>query len=79
VFSPLPVATVETLAARSETEEREARDEILRQGDEGDRFFVVEEGTVEVTADGRVLRRSGTGERFGEERLEASRYDREDA
>lgn len=66
LFAPLPAATVETLAARSETEDRPAGTEILRQGDEGDRFFVVDAGEVEFLAGGRLLSRSGEGACFGE-------------
>jgi CRP-like cAMP-binding protein len=39
---------------------------VVREGDESDRFFIVETGLVEVTQDGVVLRREGPGEFFGE-------------
>jgi CRP-like cAMP-binding protein len=40
--------------------------EIVRQGAAGDRFFVIAEGEVEVSADGRELSVHGAGGYFGE-------------
>jgi putative ABC transport system ATP-binding protein len=46
---------------------------IIRQGDEGDEFFLMVEGEVEVSvgeqADGQAIARLGTGEFFGEAAL----------
>jgi CRP/FNR family transcriptional regulator len=43
---------------------------VIRQGDEGDALFVIEEGTVEIVAEGdgheTVLRTAGPGELLGE-------------
>jgi cAMP-dependent protein kinase regulator len=39
---------------------------IIRQGEPGDRFYVVRSGSVNVERDGRVLARLGPGEAFGE-------------
>jgi MFS family permease len=66
LFAPLPAATVETLATRSASEDRPAGEDILRQGDEGDRFFVVDAGEVEFLAGDRLLSRGGEGACFGE-------------
>ena len=38
----------------------------MRQGDAGDRFYVVESGRLEVLVDGRSVREQGVGEAFGE-------------
>lgn len=71
LFAPLDPRTTEQLA-RSLNEVRfVAGDVLVREGEEADRFFVVESGRVEVTqADpvrgDRVLRTEGPGEYFGE-------------
>lgn len=39
---------------------------VVRQGDPGERFYVVAQGTVEVSADGRPVRTLGPGDHFGE-------------
>lgn len=66
IFAPLPMATIENLAARAESEEHPTGTEIIRQGDDGDRFYVVDEGTLEVVADGRLRASRGAGECVGE-------------
>jgi rhodanese-related sulfurtransferase len=48
---------------------------IIKQGDEGDRFFIIREGTCKVTRktrknpEGMVLAKLGVGDNFGEEAL----------
>lgn len=66
VFSPLPLATTESLAGRVARVEFEAGDEIIRQGDEGDRFYVIASGSVAVFEDGAFRRNQSVGESFGE-------------
>eukprot|EP00586_Coscinodiscus_wailesii_P011637 CAMPEP_0172513318 /NCGR_PEP_ID=MMETSP1066-20121228/251642_1 /TAXON_ID=671091 /ORGANISM="Coscinodiscus wailesii, Strain CCMP2513" /LENGTH=119 /DNA_ID=CAMNT_0013293523 /DNA_START=145 /DNA_END=501 /DNA_ORIENTATION=- len=39
---------------------------IIRQGDIGDYFYVIEEGNVEFSADGETMSSAGRGESFGE-------------
>jgi MFS family permease len=66
IFAPLAPGALESLA-RGLTEIRfSAGDVLLREGEESDLFYVVESGVVEVTQAGRVLRREGPGEYFGE-------------
>ncbi len=66
IFAPLSAAALESLA-RTATEARfAAGQELLHEGGDADRFYVVERGLVEVTQAGRVLRREGPGEYFGE-------------
>ena len=38
----------------------------MRQGDPGDRFYVIASGEVEVSVDGRPQATQGPGEHFGE-------------
>ena len=66
MFAPLPIAMIENLATRAETQDHPTGTEIIRQGDEGDWFYVIDEGTLEVVVDGRVLADRGAGECVGE-------------
>jgi MFS family permease len=66
LFAPLPPATLEHLAARLERVPAPAGTEITRQGDVGDRFYLVDEGDAEVTIDGEVVTTLGSGDYFGE-------------
>jgi hypothetical protein len=66
IFSPLSPAVLEGLAARLEPVQVAAGDVIMRQGDSGDRFYIVAAGEVEVGIDGQVQAAQGPGEYFGE-------------
>ncbi|MGH3497316.1 MAG: MFS transporter [Nocardioidaceae bacterium] len=66
MFAPLNPATVESLARALVRVEVPAGQVVLREGDESDRFYVVESGLVQVTQGERVLREEGAGEFFGE-------------
>jgi MFS family permease len=66
IFSPLPEPTLEQLAAKLVAVPVRAGREIFAQGDSGDRFYVVAEGTVDVSADGRAAGVLGPGDSFGE-------------
>ncbi len=39
---------------------------VVAEGEAADRFFLIEQGRVEVTQGGRLLRHQGPGEFFGE-------------
>jgi CRP-like cAMP-binding protein len=66
IFSPLSAPVLEGLAARLEPVRVAAGEEIVRQGDHGDRFYVVAAGEVAVAIDGRPQATLGPGEHFGE-------------
>jgi predicted MFS family arabinose efflux permease len=66
MFAPLPVATLEILAARMTPLEAGAGDEVVTQGSPGEAFFVVADGAVVVSVDGRPVRFLGEGDGFGE-------------
>jgi len=65
-FRPLQLTTIEDLASRLEDVRVTAGSDIVRQGDVGDRFFIVESGRVETLIDGEVVRQLGPGDSFGE-------------
>jgi MFS family permease len=66
IFAPLPPSTLEQLADRMTEVRASAGEEIVRQGEPGDLFYVIEDGTVEVAVDGRPAHELGRGESFGE-------------
>lgn len=66
MFSPLPPAAMERLAFRLEALRVPAGGEVIRQGEPGDRFYVVREGSVDVEADGQPIGTFGPGYFFGE-------------
>lgn len=66
MFAPLARSTVEGLARRLERVAVPASGVVVTEGEESDRFFVIESGLVDVTHDGAVLRQEGPGDFFGE-------------
>ncbi len=66
IFAPLSRATVEDMARALVSVPVAAGMPALSEGEDSDRFYVIESGLVEVTQDGVVLRREGPGEFFGE-------------
>jgi hypothetical protein len=65
-FASLPVASLESLASRSRRLQFDAGADIVRQGDEGTAFFVIEDGHVDVFEHEVHRRVEGPGEHFGE-------------
>jgi CRP-like cAMP-binding protein len=57
---------LEQLATRLAPVHASAGDEVIRRGDHGDRFYVVDKGEVEILIDGEPARREGEGSYFGE-------------
>jgi MFS family permease len=66
IFAPLPLPVVEQLARGLQPVAVPAGRTVFEQNDEGDRFYVIEEGTVEVLGDGVAVTTLGPGEVFGE-------------
>jgi MFS family permease len=66
LFAPLPQPVLESLAGALAPVRLEAGREVFRQGDLGDRFYIVAAGEVEIVVDGRVVRVTGPGGFFGE-------------
>jgi MFS family permease len=66
ILAPLPPAVLEQLADVAEEVRIAPHGVVFRAGDEGDRFYVVGSGEVEISIDGRVLAREPRGGSFGE-------------
>jgi hypothetical protein len=65
-LAPLPVPTLEHLAGSLTAVDLHAGQAVFRQGDVGDRFYVIDRGEVEVKDGDTLLRTLGPGESFGE-------------
>lgn len=66
IFAPLPIATVERLSHDLVPQDRPAGEQVIVQGEIGDRFYLIESGEVEVFENGVFRRTEGPGESFGE-------------
>jgi hypothetical protein len=66
MFAPLTPSTVDGLARKLVRMPVTAGDVVLREGEDSDRFYVIESGLVEVSQGGAVIRQEGPGEFFGE-------------
>jgi MFS family permease len=66
IFAPLPEAIIERLARALIPVQATPGEVVIEEGDEGDRFYVIEEGNVVVTKDGRWVAQLGPGDFFGE-------------
>jgi hypothetical protein len=66
IFSPLAPPAIERLSARLVRRAVGQGDWIIRQGASGDRYYVIDEGEVDVVIDGAHVRTQGPGEGFGE-------------
>jgi MFS family permease len=66
MLRPLPMTAVDDLARHLAHAEFRAGQMIVRQGDYGDRFYVIADGEADVTTDGRLIRTLAPGEGFGE-------------
>ncbi len=66
IFAPLPGGSLEHLASRLVPMRLEPGTMIVREGDAGDRFYIVAEGEVEVSQSGAVLSELEAGGYFGE-------------
>jgi CRP-like cAMP-binding protein len=66
IFEPLGPASIERVARNLVPVEADPGTIVIREGDPGDRFYVIEEGEVEVSRHGEALARLGPGDFFGE-------------
>jgi CRP-like cAMP-binding protein len=66
IFKPLPPPVLESLAHALVLVPVEAGREVFREGELGDRFYIVADGEVEIVQDGQVVNLEGPGEFFGE-------------
>jgi len=66
LFRPLPPATAEQLASNLVPVRIRAGDDVFRQGDSGDRFYILDSGEAVVSVDGGPVQRLGRGGYFGE-------------
>jgi MFS family permease len=66
IFAPLPAPSLERLASQLVPVDVTAGTTVIRQGDAGDRFYVVESGQFDVSVDGSPTRELGAGDFFGE-------------
>lgn len=66
IFELLPNAILERLARSSTLIEISAGDTVVEEGGVGDRFYIIESGTVDVTVRGEHIRTLSGGGSFGE-------------
>jgi len=66
MFEALPAPTVELLASSLQTAVVPAGEILFRQGDHGDRFYIVDAGEIEIEIGGRVANVLEPGDHFGE-------------
>jgi MFS family permease len=66
IFRPLPPTVLEQLAHAAQTFTTPAAEAVVRQGETGDRFYVILAGEAEVFVDGVERERLGPGGYFGE-------------
>jgi MFS family permease len=66
LFRPLPMPAIDSLALHVGHAHVAAGQEVFHQGDEGDRFYVIDGGEAEVIGDGRLIGTMGPGDGFGE-------------
>jgi MFS family permease len=62
----LPEPTLERMARLLDPVVVEPGDVVIREGDAGDRFYLVEDGRLEVETGGRTVSQLGAGDFFGE-------------
>jgi CRP-like cAMP-binding protein len=65
MFAPLPLAVTELLAAEAEPRQFPAGAVVMREGEAGDRFHVIVNGTVAVSARGEPRPTLRAGDCFG--------------
>ena len=66
LFAPLELKSLELVASRLVRVEVAAGEVVIREGEEGDRFYVIESGRATASYRGELLRSMGPGDPFGE-------------
>jgi len=66
IFAPLEPKRLEAIAQHLGRLDVPAGEVVIREGDEGDRFYIVESGRTTATHAGQVLSSQGPGDPFGE-------------
>ena len=66
MLQPLPLPAIEQLARGLAPAHIPRGQTVFLQGDQADRFYVIETGAAEVVGDGRVVTTLGPGDGFGE-------------
>jgi hypothetical protein len=66
IFSALPGASLETLAREARYSNAPTGTRIVTEGEQGDLYYTITDGSVVVTKGDREIRRMGSGEGFGE-------------
>ena len=66
MFRPLQLTTLEALAGRMVRREAAAGSAVIRQGEQGDTFYIVVSGRLEALVDGREVGALSAGDSFGE-------------
>ena len=66
MFRPLQLTTLETLAGQMILRDAPAGSDVIRQGEQGDRFYIVETGRLATLIDGTAINELGPGDSFGE-------------
>jgi MFS family permease len=66
LFAPLDAKSLESIAGKLVRIELPAGQSVIREGEEGDRFYVIESGALTATFKGDVLSQMGPGDPFGE-------------
>ena len=66
IFAPLPLATIENVSRRVDAIEVHAGETVIREGEYGDRFYVVADGVLDVSCDRGAFPSVSAGDAFGE-------------
>ena len=72
VFAPLPAMALEAVARSAEEVTVAAGEDVIRQGETGDRFYAVADGSFNVVRSGKLLGTAERGTGFGEVALLAN-------